>query len=150
MEDSTEKTLEHIVSVQKKLRLFIDELELRAGEHDQSKLEEPEKSIFDIYTPKLRNTTYGSEEYKQYLKEMGKALEHHYQNNKHHPEHFDNGINQMNLVDIVEMLCDWLAATERHADGNIITSIEKNQERFGYNDDLKNILLNTVRGIFGK
>lgn len=149
-EDSMPKTLEHITNVQSKIRIIIYELVERSAGHDKSKLEEPKKSIFDIYTPKLKNTTYRSEEYKQYLKEMGKALDHHYENNRHHPEHFSNGINQMNLVDIVEMFCDWLAATERHSDGDIITSIEKNRERFGYNDDLKNILLNTARDIFGE
>ena len=50
----------------------------------------------------------------------------------------------MNLVDILEMVCDWLSACKRHADGDIYKSIEHNQKRFGYSDDIKKILLNTV------
>ena len=50
----------------------------------------------------------------------------------------------MNLIDMLEMICDWKAASERHADGDILKSIEINQKRFGYSDDLKNILINTA------
>jgi hypothetical protein len=45
---------------------------------------------------------------------------------------------------VVEMLCDWLAATKRHADGDIRKSIAFNQKRFGYTDELKSIFLNTL------
>lgn len=31
----------------------------------------------------------------------------------------------MNLIDIVEMFCDWKAASERQLDGNLLKSIEK-------------------------
>ena len=57
------------------------------------------------------------------------------------------GIGGMTLLDLVEMLCDWKAATMRHNDGSILRSIEINQERFGYGDELKQILRNTVSEI---
>jgi len=117
----------------------------RGISHDNSKLEDLEADIFTEYTPKLAGCTYGSEEYNQYLKEMKVALDHHYANNKHHPEHYPNGIKDMTLVDLVEMICDWKASTLRHNDGNILTSIDKNQERFGYSQDLAQILKNTVK-----
>jgi hypothetical protein len=47
------------------------------------------------------------------------------------------------------MLCDWKAATLRHDDGDIRRSIEINQERFGYSDELKQILINTLPLIEG-
>lgn len=50
----------------------------------------------------------------------------------------------MSLLDVIEMLIDWKAATERHANGSILKSIEINQSRFRYSDDLKRIFLNTV------
>jgi len=71
-------------------------------------------------------------------------LDHHYAFNRHHPECHLNGMKDMNLLDIVEMLCDWKAATMRHADGDLRKSIEINQGRFGYSDDLKRILHNTA------
>ena len=117
----------------------------RSINHDDSKLTSPEVEIFTEYTPKLAKCTYGSEEYNQYLKEMKVALDHHYAVNKHHPEHFPNGIKDMNLIDLIEMICDWKASTLRHNDGNILTSIDKNQERFGYSSELAQILKNTVK-----
>jgi hypothetical protein len=59
------------------------------------------------------------------------------------------GIRGMSLVDLTEMLCDWKAATLRHDDGDIRRSIEINQERFGYSDELKQILINTLPLIEG-
>lgn len=57
----------------------------------------------------------------------------------------ETDISQMTLLDLTEMLCDWLAASERHDDGDIFKSIELNQKRFGYSDEMKAILLNTLR-----
>lgn len=138
------ETLEHIHKVREYLYFIVDELKKRGLEHDRLKMESPEVEIFTEYTPKLANTTYLSEEYNNSLKEMNKALKHHYENYRHHPEHFTNGINDMNLIDIVEMICDWKAASLRHNDGDIKKSIEINAERFGYGEQLKTILLNTV------
>ena len=54
------------------------------------------------------------------------------------------GLHDMTLIDIIEMLCDWKAATLRHKDGAIRRSIEQNQKRFGYGDELKQIFINTI------
>ena len=78
------------------------------------------------------------------LAAMKPALDHHYAANSHHPEHYEKGILGMSLLDLIEMLCDWKAATHRHKDGDIRRSIEINQQRFGYSDSLKQIFLNTV------
>jgi hypothetical protein len=142
--DSTQDTLDHMASVRHRLDKFIDELEERARLHDRSKLQPPEKAVFDAVTPKLKTLTYGSDEYKAALAEMGEALTHHYAVNSHHPEHYSLGISGMTLLDLVEMLCDWKAASERHADGDILKSLEINVERFGISRQLSVILLNTI------
>lgn len=139
-----QETLEHIDMVNKALSLFLIELKHRGIKHDRSKLEEPESTMFFKYTPKLSDSTYESDEYKQFLREMKPALDHHYRENRHHPEYFKDGINGMNLIDLVEMICDWKAATLRHKDGDIKLSIEKNTERFNISPQLKQILINTV------
>lgn len=139
------ETIKHIENVRKYIRLFINMLTERGVEHDKLKLESPEVEIFAEYTPKLKNSTYGSEEYNSFLKEMNVALQHHYAKYRHHPEHFEKGINDMNLVDIVEMICDWKAASMRHHDGNLLKSVELNAKRFGYDDQLKKILINTAK-----
>lgn len=144
MTDSKFKTMRHIETVRNYLNLTIKELLYRQERHDQSKLEPLEVETFEKYTPLLRDCTYGSEEYKGYLKEMNVALQNHYANNRHHPEHFEKGYLGMNLVDVLEMLIDWRASSMRHSDGNIYRSIEINQERFGYSDELRQLLENTA------
>lgn len=146
--DSRADTLEHIKTVKNGLALCIQNLIARLVAHDQTKLEEPEKSIFDKYTPELKNITYGSKKYQQFLKEVMKlALDHHYTFNDHHPEYYNNGIADMDLFALIEMLIDWYAATKRHNDGDINKSIEINQDRFGYSDELKAIFYNTINTI---
>lgn len=134
----------HIHRVRDLLGRVVSEFVDRASRHDLSKLEEPEASVFEEMTSKLRGCTYGSDEYKGFLAQMKPALDHHYANNSHHPEHYSSGIQGMDLFDVLEMLVDWKAATERHADGCLAKSIELNQKRFGYSDELKAILVNTA------
>ena len=141
-------TIKHIKRVEELLKLPLKDLITRSLEHDKSKTEEPEISMFDEWTPKLKATTYGSEEYKEMLKGMNIGLQHHYAHNRHHPEHFENGINDMTLVDLIEMVADWKAATERHADGNLQKSFEIQKERFGISDQLLQILKNTADKYF--
>ena len=76
---------------------------------------------------------------------MQPALNHHYAANAHHPEHWPNGIEDMSLLDIVEMICDWKASAERTKDGNLLKSIEINANRFKIDNQLKQILINTVK-----
>ena len=147
---SVPETKKHIGLVSSYINRIALELLYRISKHDISKLESPEVTYFDAHTPNLANLTFGSDEYKQSLKELELALKHHYALNRHHPEHFENGIMGMNLIDIVEMFCDWYASTKRHNNGDIIKSIEINQKRFGYSDDLKAIFENTYKEIFAE
>jgi hypothetical protein len=139
------ETYEHI----NKVMLYMEQMKLalakRQFSHDRSKLEDPEVEMFTRLTHKLKGITYGSQEYKDCLAEMGPALEHHYSENAHHPEHHNLGVDSMTLIDVLEMLCDWYASCQRHADGNIYKSIDINTERFGLSDQLANILRNTVK-----
>ena len=151
--DSRPETQLHIDRVGDFLDKVITNLQQRKLIHDASKMVEPEWSAFDIATPKLATLTYGSEEYKESLRDLGPALQHHFEFNDHHPEHYENGVQGMSLMALIEMLCDWKAASERvkqrtddpdkvktFADG-----LKYNQERFGYSDELAGILTNTVK-----
>ncbi len=158
--DSRPETLEHIEKVDAYIHEAIENLVQRGLMHDSSKLVEPELSVFNEYTPRLKDLVFGSEEYEANKRAMSGALEHHFSVNSRHPEHFENGIQGMSLLDLLEMICDWKAASERNRpgspppvgraehtqyDSNFARSIEINQERFGYSDELKSILLNTAR-----
>lgn len=167
--DSRPDTYEHIGKVRGYLQAVAADLTQRGHVHDASKLLPPEKEAFDIATPRLKGTTYGSPEYREGMTLLGPALTHHYKFNDHHPEHFAGeavecysggypdscwrqgshmlntaGVRSMNLMQITEMLCDWKAATERHDDGDLARSIEINAERYGYGDEIKGLLLNTA------
>jgi len=143
--DSTADTLLHIKRVSLLLNDAAAELLRRANVHDASKLKSPEKELFDEFTPKLKGVTYGSDQYKEFLAGLKVALDHHYSNNSHHPEHYENGVNGMDLFDLVEMFFDWKAASERHEDGNIFDSITINKGRFSISDQLAEILTNTAK-----
>jgi hypothetical protein len=143
--DSTNDTQEHITQVRKRLHAIIAGLHDRADLHDLSKLSSPEKEAYDALTPRLAGLTYGSEEYRATLREMKPAIQHHYANNSHHPEHYEGGIDGMDLLDLVEMFCDWKAASLRHKDGDFVASLYINKERFGISDQLMHIFENSVR-----
>ena len=147
MTDSRLETTKHILRVKDLLREFREILQQRGIDHDESKLKNPEKDAFDIMTEKLKSSTYGSEAYKQMLKDLQPTLDHHYANNSHHPEHYPNGIDDMDLFDIVEMLMDWKAASERHEDGNIYKSIDINKDRFKMSDQLYQIFKKTASNL---
>lgn len=149
MSEAKFKTMRHIETVRNFLGVFVKELVTRAEVHDQSKLQSPEVEILEVMTPQLRGLTYGSDEYRAVLKQMKPMTDHHYACNRHHVEwHRDpacHGVLGMNLLDILEMLADWKAAGLRHHDGDIFKSIEINQKRYGFSDELASILVNTAK-----
>lgn len=143
-------TYAHIERVRNLLNRVVTDLLARGEQHDQSKLGPPEVEAMAAQTAQLAGTTYGSQDYDAGKKTelMAKALKHHYAHNRHHPEHFKggeaHGLDEMTLVDIIEMLCDWKASSERHVDGNLRHSIEKNADRFNISAQLRRIMENTV------
>jgi hypothetical protein len=145
--DSRVDTYKHIAVVRGYLLTIAYIIMMRGDDHDLSKLEEPELSVFNEYTPKLEASTYNSEEYKQFLAGMGEGLAHHYEVNDHHPQHFKDGIHDMDLIQLIEMLADWKAATLRHADGNLERSIQENADRFGYDDNMMDLLMTTAHNL---
>lgn len=151
--DSRPETREHINRVQSFIWEAIDNLERRARYHDRTKLEEPELSGFNEATPRLATLEYGTPEYQASLDALRPTLEHHFAHNDHHPEHYVDGVRGMSLLSLLEMLCDWRAASERtkkRADGDVYLKksfeegLEYNQKRFGYSDELAAILRNTA------
>ena len=144
----TEDTQNHICDVRNIIELFQRELRNRAMSHDYSKLSDEEFPVFKEVLDNSKSAKYGTPEYDAVKKKLLPALEHHYKENRHHPEHFIDGIDGMNLVDVLEMLVDWTAATQRHKDDNIMNSIKINAKKYHINPQLENILINTVKDFF--
>ncbi|HEV2175258.1 MAG TPA: DUF5662 family protein [Nitrospira sp.] len=142
--DSRADTLLHSQRVGELIVAVVTGLLARSHCHDRSKTEPPEVEVFNELTPKLKDLVYGTDEYRNCLLAMGEGLRHHYASNRHHPEHFADGVSGMTLIDVVEMLADWKAATERVKDGDLRKSLAIQAGRFGLSDQLYAILENTA------
>ena len=141
---SRQATEDHRFHVRALLLKFVAALRNRGEHHDKSKLEDPELSLFAEWGAKLSGMKYGSPMYKDALKQMGPALQHHYEKNSHHPEYFKNGVDGMTLLDLVEMVIDWKASTLRVKDGDFLGSLEMNRKRFNLSPQLVRIIANTA------
>ncbi len=143
--DSRPATLMHSLRVGELMGELIVQMLPRSYRHDLSKTLPPEVEAFDRMTPQLPGLTYCTPEYAASLADLGPALEHHYAHNEHHPEHWPNGVTGMSLVDLVEMIADWKASTERMGGtGDLRASIKHNIDRFNLTPQLAQILINTA------
>lgn len=88
MYDSTLDTINHIRLVQANVLTLVVALLAQVLHHDESSLLEPEKSFYDEYRPILSALPFGSDAYLMALGNLKPAVDHHYQRNRHHPEHF--------------------------------------------------------------
>lgn len=141
-------TIRHMNVVRDLMYKVIEAILERYDSHDKSKLVTPEAEVFAEFSPELEKVVYGSPEYNELLEKIRPAITHHYANNRHHPEHWPNGVDDMTLIDLLEMLCDWKASTARNKDGNIRKSVEINAKRFQMSEQLTKIFENTVRELF--
>lgn len=144
--DVMRDTLRHVRLVQEELHGVVAELLARAVNHDASKFGPAEWPLFVLATPQLAGTAFGSEAYRAGVELLKPALQHHYRENRHHPEHFACGLDGMTLLDLVELLCDWRAAQQRHEPpGSFERSFAVQVPRLKIGTQLETILRNTVR-----
>ncbi len=129
------RILKHQSQVSFMLRDFARQLERRADIHDQSKLNPDELEGFcslDMGRSHQKQE-YGSESYEAGIKIDAVKL--HLSRNSHHPEYWQNGIDDMPFLDILEMLFDWEAARlERDTETDIDKTWEMRQKRFNLTD----------------
>jgi hypothetical protein len=93
--------------------------------------------------PRRSTVPYGSPEYEAVVERARPALEHHYRHNSHHPEHYGPaGLAGMDLFDLVEMVCDWMAAAERHPGDGV--KLAHNVGLFGIEPQLASVIANTL------
>lgn len=110
-----ESTRAHVLRVSELLGVAIADLMRRAFLHDQSKFSDEERETFSSLQGLLK-ADVNTPEYARRMALLGAALQHHYRENDHHPEHFPQGVADMTLPAMVEMLCDWRAAWLDRAD----------------------------------
>lgn len=103
----------------------------RALVHDMTKYSKEEAPLYEELFFELLVVKYGSEAYNALQLKLRPAKEHHFRHNDntHHPEHWENGIDDMPPLDQIEMLCDWAAAVKGHKDGSFISSFTLNLDK---------------------
>ena len=143
--DSTVDTTIHqnnVKEVWEIVKMIMDE---KIQDHDMSKLLPPEKECYDTYIPQLKQVQYGTEEYYAIRKKMQEeGLDHHYKVNRHHPEHFPNGISGMDLFDFLEHVIDCYAAS-LVSDTKFQDGLANNTKRFSYPPELVSMLEQTAK-----
>ena len=104
----------------------------RSNIHDNSKLVGPELELL--------STLYGNQESFinpniQLSAQQREIIEKHWENNRHHPEHFENVLD-MSELDIIEMVCDWYARSLQYGT-DFIEFIKTRQEtRFHFPNEM--------------
>lgn len=126
----------HITLVQKFLVSLAKQLEKRAIEHDVSKFNEDEFFGFVQINRVAREHKYGSDEYRASLNAVEpNPIKLHYSRNSHHPEYHKNGVSDMSLIDIIEMVIDWKAASLTYGQSSLEESLEVSIKRFRLNPE---------------
>lgn len=143
METKFTKSLStHIQYIREDILKIIHKLYERALNHDNSKWSDAERPFYEKSNEiELENMT----SYKTILEAtrdiVQPALDNHYKLNRHHPEHHKNGINDMNLIDIVEMVCDWHSSAKTRG---LPLDVNYNVQRFNISPQLEQIIKNTI------
>lgn len=135
--------IQHKKWVAEYMQIVASELFRRAAVHDNSKFSPEEFEAYEEAFPGLQKYAYGTDEFRAELRKIKPAIQHHYEANDHHPEHFSDGIVGMNLIQLIEMVCDWMAAARR-SQTNILQGMEMNRKRFGIDPQLINIIASTI------
>lgn len=138
-------TRQHILNVQREMQKAIINLSERAQNHDSSKYDVAEAHTYAKVVPMFKGKVYGTPEHKAVGDLLGDAWNHHEMNNDHHPGYYYNGMTDMNLLSIIEMLCDWKAASLRNPNQSFVESCVMNCEKYGADKQLTNIILNTAK-----
>lgn len=126
---------QHQKTVRNHLKRFCRNLLIRGMTHDNTKLESPE---IEGYATTLSGVELAE------ISKVRPALEHHYAENRHHPEFFGvRGVSGMTLIDLVEMTCDWVASAQRDKN-DPLKWLKDNTERFNLSPQLATILHNTI------
>lgn len=142
------KTQNHINLVRYnlfKLSCYNNQIELkeRSNNHDLSKYTKNEYNGY-MYLIEKHNeysTFIFTEEHEEIIK---KAIQHHYQVNRHHPEHFDD-INDMNKIDLIEMVVNWAARSEELGNSLIGWYNSVNQVKYQFNSEQQKIIENVIK-----
>ena len=145
--DFDKRLEQHKEGVKNYLEIITMLLNTRALTHDNSKSSEEEYKYYKMANSVNRNDFKTYEEYLDYITPtLNKGLKHHYENNRHHPEFFDNGIDDMTLIDIMEMIADWCIAIKQNGK-DLYEEVQYNFDKYNISEQLRKIIINTYKYI---
>ena len=130
----------HTCSIRTNLAKIASDLICRSAVHDDKKLSDEQLVRYIARHQEIHSLKYGSPEREPVEAKYKDLLKTHHSEYRHHPEHFKNGIDDMNLVDVIEMLCDW-AAAGKDLDG----SLEKSEKEYCISPQLMKLIRNTIK-----
>lgn len=135
----------HIKNVRKKIQTFSSILYKRGELHDRSKLEYPEYQEWCKMDEEPKYP-YGSKEYERKKQKYKYLFDYHYAHNRHHPDRWKDYIFPFcpDLLDLIEMLCDWIAYKDSISYKEAKEIIKQQSIRFKFSEELSDILLNTL------
>jgi hypothetical protein len=120
--------LRHQALVKNYLLQVARKLEERANLHDLSKFQLDEFEGMAKINQIAREMRLDSPEYKASI--QSEAVKLHWSRNSHHPEYYHDGIKDMSLLDLIEMVIDWRAASEVYRRTSLGESLQIQKERF--------------------
>lgn len=129
-------TNKHIERVRYWMDSASSKLNAQSAAHDLSKFSPQEADIYAVVVPQFKGLEYGTAEHAAVASKLGPAWQHHLEHNPHHPEYWES-IDQMDLLYLLEMLCDWKAASERTGKFDIEVSLSQH--------DIEGTLANVLR-----
>jgi len=130
-------TLMHISEVSENISRMITDLKARALSHDRSKLEAFEFDAFVQTRPKFKLANYGTPEYQECVDMIKPSIDHHYLVNRHHTGFYSDGFAGMNLLDILEMIADWVAAARRSPDLTFRESLPRAYQKYSIPENMQ-------------
>ena len=104
----------------------------RANIHDNSKLVGPELELLSSLHGNQNAFINPNVQLSEHEKEI---IEKHWENNRHHPEHFEN-IEDMNELDIIEMVCDWYARSMQYKTDFLSFVVSRQESRFHFPNEM--------------
>lgn len=132
--------LKHCSLVKQSLMKITQNLNERAEVHDRSKMDDDEFEGFCWFNRMNPDLEYGSNEYKEAFESIKphteKAIKKHQSRNSHHPEYHGDDVKSMGWLDIIEMVCDWHAASQTYSNtGSFQKSVALCKKKYNFSTE---------------
>lgn len=139
----------HKRKIFKNMQIMSNELMDRAFEHDNDKIEnDVVYNIYNIHCQTQRSIPFGSKERIEFEgTTMKEGIDLHIMLNRHHLYNTRNELTfeDANLLDYLEILCDWVAAMGRHemTQEEEVNRINGLMDKYNFPADIRKPFINT-------